>query len=399
MLEVSLVDVYGRIHAGRLVPGVDPVGVTFRVAGRGSPRTGVVLVTGGASGIGLAHAALAEGWRAVVLAGFCLIQSFTRPRTAVPLRIRAQGPPSGCLNVRSKRWPAMIFDRYSSRTAKRESAMKTGMSLSTYDIELDTDCCDVFNNAELTIILRLGFKQINPVGGAAEGTYKDYGDPAETSRKIIKWTKGAWELWKSEFVKSAQKYWHGKFWLINNFAELEFDGKGVKYRPNIWCRFNLIGADADKDAGHHTIEVVRLHPSVKFFGSHSRLYDTRDTMPTHKDNDSAGKKIMQQAHVHEIGHLIGLGHVDEGKAHCPAGGNTNAKPCYGVLDVDKNSVMGAGMRLSLTDSMPWRKAIRQLTGKGTTAGMTDWVPAFQRHYPRNPAEVAANRAIIIKPRR
>jgi hypothetical protein len=36
--------------------------------------------------------------------------------------------------------------------------------------------------------------------------------------------------------------------------------------------------------------------------------------------------------------------------------------------------------------MPWRKGIKELTGKGIVAGMTDWVPVQKRHYPRTAVE-------------
>ncbi len=73
--------------------------------------------------------------------------------------------------------------------------MKLGMSLSQFEAELNTDCCDPYNNAELTLTLKLGFRQINPAGGAAEGTYHDYGDAAEPTSKIGNWTTGSWTLW------------------------------------------------------------------------------------------------------------------------------------------------------------------------------------------------------------
>jgi hypothetical protein len=277
--------------------------------------------------------------------------------------------------------------------------MKTGLCLRTYNIDLDTDVCNPHNNADLTITLRVGFRQINPAGAAAEGTYNDYGKATGTARKTIKWTPPAWALWKTNFVISAQNYWHGKFWLVNNFPVYEFERAGKKYRPNIWCRFKLIGEDAGIGPDDHVIDVVRLHRSETWFGSHSTLYDSLDTKMVQKGTDSAGKAIMQRAHVHEIGHLLGMAHVDVGKAHCPPGSDTNAAACYGVTDTDSNSVMGQGMQLRASQANPWRKAIMQLSGKGSESVATDWGAKLVRHYPRLPEEVAANLAITRWPHR
>jgi hypothetical protein len=274
--------------------------------------------------------------------------------------------------------------------------MKNGRSQAQYDIELDTDICDPYTNANLTISLSLGFRQINPAGGANEGTFNDYGDPTATARRIIKWSTGAWANWKKNFVASAQAYWTGKFWLVNEHPLYEFVNKGVSYRPNIFCRFVLKGSDVSVGSHHHTIDVVRLHASESWFGSHSRLYDNRDTDSVEKGRDSAGRPIMQRAHVHEIGHLLGFGHVDEGKAHCPPGGNTNASACYGMADVDKYSVMGQGMVYNASHAMPWRKSIVTLSGRGSVGSATDWAPKLVRHYPRTAAEAAARSAILTK---
>jgi hypothetical protein len=116
--------------------------------------------------------------------------------------------------------------------------MKLGMSMGKFEAELDSDVCDQYNNANLILTMKLGFRQINPAGNAASGTYHDYGNPTKSTRKIIKWTVGSWELWKKNFVSSAQNYWHGKFWLVNNFDLYTYEKNGVKYRPNIWCGFN-----------------------------------------------------------------------------------------------------------------------------------------------------------------
>lgn len=291
--------------------------------------------------------------------------------------------------------------------------MKSTIKFPKFDAELDTDVCSASNNAELTLTLRLGFTQINPAAGANEGTYHDYGDVNDPTRKIIKWTATEWANWKANFLSSAQSYWNGKFWLVNDSGCFAFTSGMQTYIPNIFCKFKLVGSDSTV-GNHHNISVVRLHASENWFGSHSTLYDSMDTKSNEKGTDSAGKKIMQKAHVHEVGHLMGLGHVDIGKAHCPASSDTNLKPCYGVSDADKNSVMGSGMQLRDEHSEPWREAARafslayvliapptfmpmmplfQLMGKLPQAISAVWPAKRRRHYPRTLAEATAGTLI------
>ncbi len=286
--------------------------------------------------------------------------------------------------------------------------MKKIIKLSDYDAELNTDVADAFTNMDLTLTLRLGFRQINPAGGAAKGTHNDYGDATEPARKTVKWTPGSWAQWKKNFADTAQKFWHGKFWLENGTSLFMLKDKEGYFVPNVYCRMKIVAQDATAADNHHTIDVVRLDSSENFFGSHSTLYDSLDINPVWKGTDSKGKKIMQRAHVHEVGHLMGLGHVDEGKAHCPTSGDTNATACYGVADIDKYSVMGKGMQLRKAHAKPWQKAMKTfafteafstMTGPpmdakayiglatGLRASLHGWDASMSRIYPRTPDEV------------
>lgn len=295
-----------------------------------------------------------------------------------------------------------------------------------FDAELNTDCCDAHNNAELTLTMRIGFRRIDPAGGAAEGTFHDAGGAGTPARRIIRWTPDAWNRWKQNFVRSAQAFWHGKFWLLNDAGTHDYKLKsGLVLYPNVWCRFRLQGFDAPAADLHHTIDVVRLHPTEDFFRSHSTLYDSKDTWSKVKGRLADGTPVMQRAHVHEIGHLLGMDHVDVGKAHCPVGSDTGADPCYGVADNDLLSVMGSGMQLRPEQAFPWRESLRQLTAlaagrvkgplKDAGSPLVDinfakmflpimmlggaWPSATRRHYPRTMAELAAGKAITSWPTR
>ncbi|MHC4270114.1 MAG: hypothetical protein ACYSTS_16850 [Planctomycetota bacterium] len=295
------------------------------------------------------------------------------------------------------------------------------MSFAKFNAVLNTDVCDRYNNAELTLTLRIGFRQINPAGGAAHGTHNDYGDATESTRRTVKWTNASWQRWRSNFIRSAERFWHGKFWLVNDSGSFAFTEGTSTYFPNVWCRFKLEGRDAAVAGNHHTIDVVRLHPSETWFGSHSTLYDSLDTKRNRKATTSLNKPVFQRAHVHEVGHLMGLNHVDVGKPHCLPSTNTNASACYGVADADKISVMGSGMKLRIENAYPWREVLRYfaleevikainpipiflpVSRKSLSSPISSllavWPAKLKRHYPRTEAELKVGRDITVRPNR
>ncbi|MDT8857626.1 hypothetical protein RNZ50_21790 [Paracoccaceae bacterium Fryx2] len=296
--------------------------------------------------------------------------------------------------------------------------MKKTIKFPRFDAELNTDVCDAYNNADLTLTMKLGFTQINPAAGAASGTYHDYGKVTKPTRKIVKWTAGEWATWKANFVASAQAFWNGRFWLINDAGSFLQTVGTQTYVPNIFCKVKVTAHDGAAAGNHHKIDVVRLDSTETWFGSHSTLYDSLDTKSVSKGTDTAGNPIMQRAHVHEFGHLLGLGHVDEGKAHCPTTGNTNASACYGVADDDKNSVMGSGMTRRLEHAEPWRTVIRSFAVEevlllkkpakslylpfhlmllAPVTVFATWPAKDKRHYPRTPEEAKAGTLITTRP--
>lgn len=272
--------------------------------------------------------------------------------------------------------------------------MIQSISTSRGDYALDTNACNAYTNAELTIHLKLGFRRINPANGATHGTFPDSdGKP----RAIVRWGDNAWNRWTQCFARSAEAYWSRRFWLVNTFSILDLECDGTVYRPNVLCRLRVSANLLENFTSHQIIDVVKLGPLERSFRSSSLLFSSDDMRPRADAQDSRGRGVLNMTHVHEVGHLLGLGHVDIGKPHCPVTGDTNAVACYGVQDTDKNSVMGAGAYVRSEHAMPWRRAMVLLTAMGNADTLTDWPPVRIQVFPRTVEEAVANKMITARP--
>lgn len=245
---------------------------------------------------------------------------------------------------------------------------------------LDTTVSNAQTNCNLTLVMNLFLEKIDPAVGAAKGTHPDHNG---TDRKIIKWG-GEWSRFTKRFHQEVVKFWHGQLWLKTeercekfNFSTNHANVQSV-YRPNIYCRFELNFVRKAADAAKK-IKIVRLDPSEDFFRSNSSLWDSKDVRTVPQPHGSPKK-----THVHEIGHILGLGHVGaENKeadcvAHVNTGGSTNDTVCYGVSTENKRDIMGTGSELREWHAKPWQIAMQNFTGTRT---QFEWKASTRRVYP------------------
>ena len=239
-----------------------------------------------------------------------------------------------------------------------------------WDADLVDWKIDSTTNAYLTIFIRVFFLKIDPVG--MTGTYGDADDTAANSSKkaIQKWKPGEFERYVRNLTGSAQKFWDGQFWLKTpkTYDGLNYPSKDrATHRANIYCKLDLKAAQQAHDA-HYTIAVVRSQDDVAF-RSNAVLYSQNDIKSEQMIPHST---VKFWTHFHEVGHLIGLGHVGSGgNTNVP---NDNSPTAYGVTAKEMQDVMGRGHARHNWHAAPWQQGAEAFTG----VKASDW-KVFSHH--------------------
>lgn len=207
-------------------------------------------------------------------------------------------------------------------------------------------------NCGLNLYLKVFLNKINPANGAATGTAPDWdttNTPGSPARNIVRWGDAEFTAWAQRYQRECQAFWDTRFWLCPpaTCSQLDFRQNGVMLRPNIRCGLHLTLVSS-ASAADHTIDVVRLADTETFFRSDSAHYDNRDI-----DATTTNAGFRQRAHVHEVGHILGMGHSNEGDASCV----NNNPVCYA-----NDNVMGGGESIAPWNASPWQKAMQAVTG-------------------------------------
>jgi hypothetical protein len=168
-----------------------------------------------------------------------------------------------------------------------------------------------------------------------------------------------------------ERAFENRFWLVPDQRwGVRYLTGGGEYRPSIKCSLRIHPVSSHERRHLHidcyrvtpdfcprlpgSFPTARLYRSYMSSGSgYGRLVNV-DAWTCRTDDTEVH---YQDVAAHEIGHVIGLGHVAQQSNECMTAPDSNADACYGLNEYQREDLMGYGNRVERWHAGPWIKRL------------------------------------------
>lgn len=226
-------------------------------------------------------------------------------------------------------------------------------------------------NADLIFILSIYLNRVEP---DASGLYAD---ATGGVTQILRWPDDEWRNFRLDFYRQVTGFFRDRFWLVppRGYTGLDWPDGRPTHRPNVKCGLTLWLHDRPEHARtivnciypvpgqYMRSSATRTEHSAELDADDTGYEDSQPNPMNHVPNLVPDEVHTQATALHEVGHLLGLSHVNNNPAACPVNAPGTAA-CYGTTAWQRGDLMGWGSRVEYWHSWPWRNRIRYHTGVG-----------------------------------